>query len=200
LFEKLKDPTVVGTPFKAIEKPEMVSIILANMYEEPIGDRYLADSNTYEVNFERPGGIEPSRVWLLFPLTAQERDQNLQAIRGELKDDIYVKLSGLIHRNAVLASDEAQKLAPGASKPTWFEIPWNKDKSLFHRSFKLDSKDNWKRGDGTGVFGLLVYSFGTEDRPYRVNGTYTPVKKLENWPDAAEKAGASEPAAAANRP
>jgi len=190
LFEKLKDPKVVGTPFKAIERPEMVSIILADMMETMIQEEevYRPDTNTYEVTYPRPPGIEPNRVWLHFPLTEAERDSLLKEIRTELKEDTYVNLGGLIRKKGV-TTDKSLPLVPGASEAAWFELPWSDADKNFRRSFPLEPQEKWKSRDGEPVYGLLVYEFGEGDvaRPYRVNGEYLRVKELRNWPVAGTK-------------
>jgi len=179
LFQALQDPKIVGERFKVVSNIEPISLVQADLrlFPPPIPTRWK-DKLTFQMGIPAPPESLADRVWALFPLTAQQKEAELDTLRQEINEKSYTVVPNYIRRRAVMAAQEAQLTHD--APPRWFELTRAVGSTDFTRDFKLKDVEAWKRsGPMAECWRIVVYEFGEGEkaRPTRVlnPGTKTPV-------------------------
>jgi hypothetical protein len=171
LFASLKDPTKVSNPIREIQDATKASLMVAS-FVEVLGNRLRIENGRITFSFPKPQGVKPRRLWLLFPLTAEELSREKAALEAVLAEpDGFKRLPGTIRGNAA-----GDRLAPGRGVG-WVELPLTGDG--FTGVFDLDLSA-WKSQltaapGAVGDNALLVYEFEN------AQGTKLPLKMTEGY-------------------
>jgi|688.fasta_scaffold37224_2 hypothetical protein len=177
LFESLRDPKKVGNPIKELQP---ASLMVAS-FIEVLGKRVSIVDGKLVFDFPKPRNVEPKRLWVLFPLNADQLARERESIEAILaQEDGFKKLPDVIRKG----------LRNGALKPDspagWVELPLVGDR--FTTRSELDVAA-WKKqlGAQAGAVGdnaLLVYEFeGTdgEKLPLKMTEGYMVPDRIGEW-------------------
>jgi len=171
LFESLKDPAKVSNPVREIQDARKASLMVAS-FVEVLGNRLRIQDGRITFNFVKPQGVKPKRLWLLFPLSAEQLAKEKAALEAVLAEpDGFKRLPQVIRDNA-----RRERLAPGTGA-NWVELPLVGDG--FVGTYELDvagwrsqlAADPATVGDNA----LMVYEFENEQ------GTRMPLKMTEGF-------------------
>lgn len=171
LFAALKDPNVVPNPIREIQDATKASLMVAS-FVEVLGNRLRIQGGRITFSFPKPQGVSPKRLWLRFPLTAEELASEKSALEAVIAAEGAERLPEKIRANVA-----ADSLAPGRGAG-WVELPLTAEG--FTGVFNLDV-DAWVRSlqDSPAAVGdnaLLVYEFEAADGKYR-----EPIKMTEGF-------------------
>ena len=180
LFQALQDPKIVGEKFKVVGDIEPISLVRADLrlFAGDISTGWK-DRLTFQMGIPAPTESSADRVWALFPLTAEQKNIELEALRKKVTDNSYTVVPNYIRKSAVMADQEAQLTHD--APPRWFELTSKAVGATgFTRDFKLKDVEAWKRsGPMAECWRIVVYEFGEGEkaRPTRVlhPGTKAPV-------------------------
>jgi hypothetical protein len=172
LFASLKDPAKVANPIREIQDATKASLMVAS-FVEVLGNRLRIQDGRITFSFPKPQGVNPKRLWLLFPLTPEQLLKEKTALEAVLAEpDGFKQLPETIRRNA-----RTQQLVEPGEGAVWIELPLTADG--FSGVFEIDLAA-WKNqlagtpstvGDNT----LLVYEFEN------AQGTKLPLKMTEGY-------------------
>jgi len=171
LFASLKDPAKVSNPIREIQDATKASLMVAS-FVEVLGNRLRIHEGRITFTFTKPQGVNPKRLWLLFPLTTEQLSKEKAALAAVLAEpDGFKKLPETIRANAL-----KDRLVPG-SGAAWVELPLVADG--FTGTLELDVAE-WKSrlADSPGSVGdnaLMVYEFEN------AQGTKLPLKMTEGY-------------------
>jgi hypothetical protein len=170
LFTALQDPDKVSNPIREIQDATKASLMVAS-FVEVLGNRLRIQDGRITFSFPKPQGVNPKRLWLLFPLTPEELAKEKAALEAVIAEDGSEKLPEILRSNAA-----ADRLAPGRGAG-WVELPLAADG--FKRVVDLDLAA-WQAAlaatPGTvGDNALLVYEFEND------RGTKQPVRMTEGF-------------------
>ena len=180
LFAALKDPAKVSNPIREIQDATKASLMVAS-FVEVLGNRLRIENQRITLSFPKPQGVNPKRLWLMFPLTTEELGKEKRAIEAVLAEpDGFMRLPEIIRSNAA-----TERLAPGRGRG-WVELPLGPDG--FTGVFDLDVaawKSKLSGGPASvGDNALLVYEFdngpGTV-RPLRMTEGYVVADRIAEW-------------------
>lgn len=171
LFAALKDPNVVPNPIREIQDATKASLMVAS-FVEVLGNRLRIQGGQITFSFPKPQGVSPKRLWLRFPLTAEELAGEKNALEAVIAAEGAEQLPEKIRANV-----GADSLAPGRGAG-WVELPLTADG--FTGVFDLDV-DAWVRTlqespATVGDNALLIYEFEDADSKYR-----EPIKMTEGY-------------------
>jgi hypothetical protein len=171
LFDSLKDPNKVSNPIREIQDATKASLMVAS-FVEVLGNRLRIQEGRITFSFPKPQGVNPKRLWILFPLTAGQLAKTKESLATLLAEpDGFKRLPKTI-RAGVLK----ERLEPGTGA-AWVELPLTGEG--FVGTCELDLAA-WKAqlgtsADAVGDNALLVYEFENEQ------GTKLPLKMLEGY-------------------
>lgn len=181
LFQSLQDPKKVANPIRGIQDATKASLMVAS-FVEVLGTRLRIQGGQITFSFPKPANVSPKRLWLLFPLTTRELEENKKKLLEELaKEDGFMRLPEIIRRDA--AKDP---LAPGRGA-RWVELPLVGNE--FTGVIDLDL-DAWKAklagsADSVGDNALLVHEFddgaGTLRAINMEPGGYVVTDRIAEW-------------------
>jgi len=169
LFDSLKDPNKVSNPIREIQDATKASLMVAS-FVEVLGNRLRIQEGRITFSFPKPQGVNPKRLWILFPLTAGQLAKTKESLAALLAEpDGFKRLPETIR-----ASVLQERLQPGTGA-AWVELPLTGEG--FVGTCELDLAA-WKgqlatSPDAVGDNALLVYEFENEQ------GTKLPLKMLE---------------------
>lgn len=172
LFAALKDPKKVSNPIREIQDATKASLMVAS-FVEVLGNRLQIQDGRIEFSFPKPQGVETKRLWLLFPLTADELAKEKAALKNVLREEEgFKQIPDVLRKNAA-----RERFAPGRGSG-WIELP-DAGNGFFTGVFDLDLA-TWQgqlAGDAgsVGDNALLVYEFEN------AAGTKLPVKMIEGY-------------------
>ncbi len=158
LTDALKDRKVMGTPFKSVGPVEPMSLVLADLRSQFGSQGQVWNKNTFEVQIPGLKDAETTRIWILFPLTRRQRDEELIALNKQVEEDSQSAVSKRIRERSerAPAGGEAYVIRP-QTEPRWYELVGGEDKP-FAGKFKLEGVDQWEVEDE--YHWLIVYEFG----------------------------------------
>jgi hypothetical protein len=171
LFDSLKDPNKVSNPIREIQDATKASLMVAS-FVEVLGNRLRIQEGRITFSFPKPQGVNPKRLWILFPLTAGHLSKTKESLAALLAEpDGFKRLPETIR-----ASVLRERLEPGTGA-AWVELPLTGEG--FVGTCELDLAA-WKgqlasSPDAVGDNALLVYEFENEQ------GTKLPLKMLEGY-------------------
>lgn len=171
LFDSLKDPNKVSNPIREIQDATKASLMVAS-FVEVLGNRLRIQEGRITFSFPKPQGVNPKRLWILFPLTAAQLAKTKESLATLLAEpDGFKRLPETIR-----ASVLQERLEPGTGA-AWVELPLTGEG--FVGTCELDLA-KWKgqlatSPDAVGDNALLVYEFENEQ------GTKLPLKMLEGY-------------------
>ncbi|NQW47657.1 MAG: hypothetical protein HQ464_07815 [Planctomycetes bacterium] len=172
LFAALKDPKKVSNPIREIQDATKASLMVAS-FVEVLGNRLRIQDGRITFSFPKPQGVETRRLWLLFPLTADDMAKEKAAFEAILaEEDGFKKIPDVLRGNA------AKELFAPDRGAGWVELP-DAGNGFFTGVFNLDHvawQGQLTANAGTvGDNALLVYEFENEQ------GTKRPVKMVEGF-------------------
>ena len=160
LADALKDPQKIGTPYQSVGRVEPMSLVLADLKAQFGKQGQVWNGNTFEVQIPGLEGAESSRIWVLFPLTAKQRDQELARIEKKAEEESQMAVSKMIREHCSPAPPGgANYVMRPDVEPRWYELVGGEDKR-FTGKFRLEGVDQWRVEDD--CYWLVVYEFGDE--------------------------------------
>ena len=171
LFDSLKDPNKVSNPIREIQDATKASLMVAS-FVEVLGNRLRIQEGQITFSFPKPQGVNPKRLWILFPLTAGQLAKTKESLAALLAEpDGFKRLPETIR-----ASVLQERLDPGTGA-AWVELPLTGEGFVGNCELDLAA---WKgqlasSPDAVGDNALLVYEFENEQ------GTKLPLKMLEGY-------------------
>jgi hypothetical protein len=180
LFATLQDPAKVSNPIREIQGATNASLMVAS-FVEVLGNRLRIQHGQVTFSFPKPQEVNPKRLWLLFPLTAEDLNKEKKALEAVVAEpEGFMRLPEIIRANAANA-----RLAPGRGAG-WVELPLGS--SGFTGVIDIDVaawKSRLQSSPGTvGDNALLVYEF--EDgpdtlRPLKMTDGYVVTDRIAEW-------------------
>jgi hypothetical protein len=172
LFAALKDPKKVSNPIREIQDATKASLMVAS-FVEVLGNRLQIQDGRITFSFPKPQGVETKRLWLLFPLTADDLVKEKAALDAVLREeDGFRRIPDVLRENA-----GKDRFAPGKGTG-WVELP-DAGNGFFNGVFDLDlAAWQGQLAGNAGTVGdnaLLVYEFEN------AQGTKRPVKMIEGF-------------------
>lgn len=168
LFESLRDPKKVGNPIKELQP---ASLMVAS-FIEVLGKRVSIVDGKLVFDFPKPRNVEPKRLWVLFPLNAEQLARERGSIEALLaQEDGFKKLPDVIRKG----------VRKGALRPDspagWVELPLVGDRFTARSDLDIEAwkKELGARLAGVGDNALLVYEFEGAD------GEKLPLKMTEGY-------------------
>jgi hypothetical protein len=172
LFAALKDPKKVSNPIREIQDATKASLMVAS-FVEVLGNRLRIQDGRITFSFPKPQGVEAKRLWLLFPLTADDLGKEKVALDAVLREeDGFKRIPDVLRANS-----DKEGFDPGTGVG-WVELP-DAGNGFFTGVFDLDLAAWQAQLAGNAVAvgdnALLVYEFENE------LGTKRPVKMIEGF-------------------
>lgn len=172
LFAALKDPKKVSNPIREIQDATKASLMVAS-FVEVLGNRLRIQDGRITFSFPKPQGVEAKRLWLLFPLTADDLGKEKAALEAVLaEEEGFKRIPDVLRENAA-----KERFAPGRGAG-WVELP-DAGNGFFTGVFNLDlAAWQGQLAGNAGTVGdnaLLVYEFEN------AQGTKRPVKMIEGF-------------------
>ncbi|MEI6165266.1 MAG: hypothetical protein WCR23_12880 [Planctomycetota bacterium] len=173
LFDTLKNEKKVANPIRELQDAGRASLMIASFREVVPGPVFL--ENGFVLRFPKPDGVNPKRIWMLFPLTENEERQERMALDSVLaKEAGFERVPELIRR-----SKSGDKLMSTGKTSGWLEIPWVAEKGLFEREITIDTA-GWRKRllearATMGDHAIMVYEFESGD------GTAAPIKMRQGY-------------------
>ena len=165
LKKTCKNPAFFENPINISDVVESVRFLHANIGDVKPGDSETIDGQTITMEFQKPENREPKRVWVKFPLTREEAEQEALRLEELGKDDPR-KISDNIRGQAF---KEGLVPAPGKNYPEyglengvgkWFEVPEINpgSKETYKAAWKVLDPDFWgDKGDRNWLVKVFEY-------------------------------------------
>jgi hypothetical protein len=168
----LMDKNVMGTPFKSVGPVEPMSLVLADLRAMISSVTKSWNGNTFEVQIPGLRDAKTTRVWVLFPLTREQKDRELAEINARIESGSSQDLSKAIRTRSMPARPGQAYVMRPDTEPKWYELTGGEDKP-FRGDFTLAAIDQWKaKGRLPECYWLIVYEFGEGEE-----ATPNPVQK-----------------------
>jgi hypothetical protein len=180
LFSSLQDASKVGNPIKEIQDATKATLMVASFMEVTPMPVELVDGRVV-FNFPVPPGVDPKRLWVMFPLTNEQIAKEKAALDEVLaKEDGFQQLPKIIRGNLV-----KDQLAP-RDGGKWVEVP--RKGANFSGAVALQLAD-WqqlmaRQPAAVGDRAILVYEFegaGGSVVPIKMDTGYVVEKTLPGW-------------------
>lgn len=175
LFASLKDPDKVPNPIREIQDATKASLMVAS-FIEVLGNRLRIQDGKVTFTFPKPQGVSVRRLWLRFPLTADELAKEKAALEAVISEDGSERLTETIRKNAA-----AGRLAPGRGAG-WVELPLSADGFTGVFDLDLAAWQNQLAGasDAVGDNALLVYEHPT-GYPVEMTEGFVVTDRISEW-------------------
>ena len=179
LFAALQDASKVGNPIKEIQDATKATLMVASFLEVTPMLVELVDGRVV-FNFPIPQGVNPKRLWVLFPLTPVQLQREKEALSAVLdEEDGFKRLPERIRKNTA-----SGPLSPGGG--SWVEVP--RKGGSFSGSWPIDVakwQDQLARNAAeVGDNALLVYEFESPSGgvvPIKMDTGYVVERSLSGW-------------------
>lgn len=180
LFATLQDPAKVSNPIREIQGATNASLMVAS-FVEVLGNRLRIQNGQITFSFPKPQEVEPKRLWLLFPLTAEELAKEKSALETVVAEpEGFKRLPEIVRKSAA-----RDRLAPGKGAG-WVELPIGRNG--FTGVIDIDVAA-WKEmlrntPAQVGDNALMIYEF--EDgpdtrRPLKMTDGYIVTDRIAEW-------------------
>jgi hypothetical protein len=188
LFEALQDASKVGNPIKEIQDATKATLMVASFLEVTPMLVELVDGRVV-FNFPIPQGVNPKRLWVMFPLTSVQMQKEKEALDAVLaEEDGFKRLPEIVRKNTARGP-----LSPGAR--SWVEVP--RKGGYFSGVWPIDvpkwqdqlARNAAEVGDGA----LLMYEFESPSGgvvPIKMETGYVVERSLSGWGSGLRAAGA----------
>lgn len=179
LFKALQDASKVGNPIKEIQDATKATLMVASFLEVTPMLVELVDGRMV-FNFPVPQGVDPKRLWVMFPLTDRQATEEKAALDAVLaKEDGFKELPQLVRKNVATGA-----LTPGAGR--WVEV--GRKGGYFNGTWEIDVA-RWRRqltenAASVGDRALLVYEFESPAGgvvPIKMENGYVADRSLPGW-------------------
>jgi hypothetical protein len=179
LFDALQDASKVGNPIKEIQDATKATLMVASFLEVTPMLVELVDGRVV-FNFPIPQGVNPKRLWVMFPLTPGQMQREKEALDAVLaEDDGFKKLPELVRKNIARGP-----LSPGTG--SWVEVP--RKGAYFSGAWPIDVskwQDQLARNAAeVGDNALLMYEFESPSGgvvPIKMETGYVVDRSLSGW-------------------
>jgi hypothetical protein len=179
LFASLQDASKVGNPIKEIQDATKATLMVASFLEVTPMLVELADGRVV-FNFPVPQGVDPKRLWVMFPLTERQAADEKAALDAVLREeDGFKRIPKVIRKNMATGP-----LSPGAGK--WVEV--SRKGPYFNGTWEIDvarwSEQLAGNAAAVGDRVLLIYEFESPAGgvvPIKMENGYVVERSLPGW-------------------
>ncbi len=188
LFEKLRDPLVIGNPIKELQQQEGFTFVFASLGSDTIDKVDSLLGNVYTMTVGKVPGVVPRRVWIQFPLTKDAAAAKVKELNALPRDEVSKAIRAAAPN---LGNGEAQV---DASKPAqWIELPDQGIGQPFSRKLNLGELAPFAKSFPE-VYQVVVWEFdndsGAPGTPYalRIGNDFATPQELKTLSTAVSKA------------